>query len=226
MNRQQAILYARVSTEKEEQVSSLERQMAEMREYAKLNHLDVVGEITEQASGYDVTREGILQLFEQVETNRDLIVLVIDETRIGRGHAKLAIIRTIQKLHGTIFSIEDQGPLRLNEMDGLVLQILAAVEEYQRTIHNHKISKGMKRAVELGYSPEKNLPRVRQGGRERTDLPMEEIIRLRQMNLTFADIAATLRGFGYPASKATVHRRYQEYLASKESGEPTESDEE
>ena len=32
-----------------------------------------------------------------------------------------------------------------------------------------------------------------------------------KIGLTFSEIAATLRGFGYSISKATVHRRYQEY---------------
>jgi hypothetical protein len=35
---------------------------------------------------------------------------------------------------------------------------------------------------------------------------------LRHNGLTFAEIAATLSGFGYPVSKATVHRRYREYV--------------
>ena len=48
-------------------------------------------------------------------------------------------------------------------------------------------------------------------GRERIEAPIEEIVRLRQNGLTFSEIAATLRGFGYSISKATVHRRYKEY---------------
>jgi hypothetical protein len=35
--------------------------------------------------------------------------------------------------------------------------------------------------------------------------------------LTFSEIAATLRGFGYNVSKATVHRRYQEYIEKEDS---------
>lgn len=43
-------------------------------------------------------------------------------------------------------------------------------------------------------------------------MPVEEIIRLRDNGLTFQEIAATMRGFGYQVSKATVHRRYREYM--------------
>ncbi len=70
----------------------------------------------------------------------------------------------------------------------------------------------MKRAVEKGYKPEHNLKnRGNLEGRDRKKIPIEEVVRLRQNKLTFSDIAATLRGFGYNVSKATVHRRYQEF---------------
>jgi len=51
--------------------------------------------------------------------------------------------------------------------------------------------------------------------RERKEVPIEEIDRLRKNGLTFSEIAATLRGFGYDVSKATVHRRYQQFLSEK-----------
>ena len=70
----------------------------------------------------------------------------------------------------------------------------------------------MKRAIREGFRPEKNLSnRGNLDGRERIDIPLDEIIRLRNNKLTFEEIAATMRGFGYNVSKATVHRRYKEY---------------
>ena len=94
----------------------------------------------------------------------------------------------------------------------MVLKIISLVEEYQRKLHNSKIKRGMERAVRAGYRPEQTLSnRGENAGRDRKEVPLEEIIRLRNMGLTFSDIAATLRGFGYSVSKATVHRRFQEY---------------
>jgi DNA invertase Pin-like site-specific DNA recombinase len=70
----------------------------------------------------------------------------------------------------------------------------------------------MKRAVAKGYKPEKNLKNLDSNpGRQKIEVPVEEIVRLRKNKLTFSEIAATLRGFGYTISKATVHRRYQEF---------------
>ncbi|MEG0471421.1 MAG: recombinase family protein, partial [Solibacillus sp.] len=107
----------------------------------------------------------------------------------------------------------DAGPLALNEMDTMLLEILAVVEEYQRRMHNAKIRRGMRRAVENGYRPENNLKnRGNQEGRERKEVPIEEIAKLRQKGLTFLEIATTLTGLGYQVSKATVHRRYIEHI--------------
>lgn len=39
----------------------------------------------------------------------------------------------------------------------MVLDIISLVEEHQRKLHNAKIKRGMKRAVENGYRPQKNL---------------------------------------------------------------------
>jgi DNA invertase Pin-like site-specific DNA recombinase len=99
----------------------------------------------------------------------------------------------------------------------MVLKIVGMVEEYQRKLHNIKIKRGMLRAVKKGYKPERNLKNLGEhSGREKIEVPIEEIVRLRKNKLTFAEIAATLRGFGYNISKATVHRRYQEFMESEE----------
>lgn len=71
----------------------------------------------------------------------------------------------------------------------------------------------MKKAVENGYKPQKNLEgSLNAGGRDKLELPISEIVRLRQNDLTFEEIAATLKGFGYNVSKATVNRRYNEHM--------------
>lgn len=212
-----AIIYCRVSTEKESQESSIARQKEELMDLAARNGFAVVKVIEERSSGYEVDREGIMELFSDLKKRKIDILLVQDETRIGRGKAKIAILHFIRKEQVKIFSVSHNGELQLSEGDSMVLEIVSLVEEYQRKIHNYKIKRGMRRAVEHGYRPEMNLKNVGEGaGRERLEIPVEEIIRLRRNELTFAEIAATLRGFGYDVSKATVHRRYQEYM--KEQG--------
>jgi DNA invertase Pin-like site-specific DNA recombinase len=211
-----AIIYCRVSTNKETQETSLQRQEEELIKLAKQYQFEVVAIIKEQASGYDLDRDGILELLDLLKEKRAQTVLIQDETRLGRGNAKIALLHCILKENAKLFSISNNGELELSESDAMVMKIVSMVEEYQRKLHNIKIKRGMKRAVTHGYRPEKNLKNQGEhAGREKIDVPIEEIVRLRKNELTFSEIAATLRGFGYNISKATVHRRYQEYIESQ-----------
>lgn len=166
----------------------------------------------DQHSGYEMDREGLLEMLNYIKTDKVDAVFIQDETRLGRGHARIALLHVMKKHDVEVYTLSDQGPIALNDMDDMVLEILAIVEEYQRKIHNAKIKRGMKRAVENGYKPEKNLKgKGNPEGRERLELPVDQIISLKENGLTFDEIAVTLRGFGYQASKATVHRRYKEF---------------
>lgn len=211
INKKSAVLYCRVSTEKETQEKSLVRQEEELRDYAK--HLYSIKEVfTDQHSGYSVEREGLLDMLDYVKSHSITTVCIQDETRLGRGNSRMAVLHLLKKTNVQVVSMHDGGAIQMNEMDSMMLEILALVEEYQRKLHNAKIRRGMKRAVNQGYKPEKNLKdQGNPDGRERKDIPIEEIVNLRKKGLTYEEIASTLRGFGYSVSKATVHRRYQEY---------------
>lgn len=206
------IIYVRVSTDKEAQESSIVRQKEELLAAAKKWEISIIDVIEERASGYDVDREGILSVLDLLKEEDADTLLVQDETRLGRGNAKIALIHQLNKLDVSIYSVKDDGELVMSETDTMILDIVAIVEEHQRKLHNVKIKRGMKRAIEAGFSPYKNLSSAdNSGGRKRKDVPIDEIIRLRENGMTFHEVAAILRGFNYSISKATAHRRYQEH---------------
>ncbi len=213
MNRgKEAVLYCRVSTEKESQDSSLERQESELKEFAKTKGYNVMSVFKDRHSGYDVEREGLMDLLDYIKEKHITALFVQDETRLGRGNGRMAVLHLLNKMEVTIFTLNNAGNIQLNEMDTMLLEILALVEEYQRKLHNAKIRRGMKRAVQNGYRPENNLKdRGNPEGRERIDAPIEQIIQLRNKGLTFEEITSTLNGLGFQLSKATVHRRYKEF---------------
>jgi DNA invertase Pin-like site-specific DNA recombinase len=208
-----AIVYCRVSTNKESQASSLKRQEEELIKLAAEQKYTIIKVIREQASGYDLEREGILEILEYIKEEKVDALLIQDETRLGRGNAKIALLHCLLKENIKILSLSNHGELQLSEADSMVIQIVSIVEDYQRKLHNIKIRRGMKRAVKNGYNPRMNLSNLNESkGREKIEVPIAEILKLRNNNLTFSEIAATLRGMGYPVSKATVHRRYAEYI--------------
>ncbi|NGP44044.1 recombinase family protein [Bacillaceae bacterium SIJ1] len=208
------VLYCRVSTEKKSQETSLDRQEEELRRAAESKGWTIIHVFKEQASGYEVNREGLFDCLDMLQTGEVDGLLITDDTRLGRGHAKMAIVHSLRKMKKPIYTLENDGELELSDADDMVLGILSVVEEYQRKLHNSKISRGMKRAVARGFTPQTNFsePNANHSpGRKKKDVPLEEIIRLKKNGLTFRDIAATMRGMGYDISKATVNRRYRQY---------------
>ena len=216
-NEKNAVIYCRVSTEKQTQETSLARQEEELIAYANKLGFTVAYIYKDQQSGYDVDREGLLEMLDTMKEKQMQTLFVQDETRLGRGNARVAVLHLLQKNQTTVYSLNEAGPLALNEMDSMLLEILAIVEEYQRKLHNAKIRRGMRRAVSNGYKPEENLKnRGNIEGRERIEVPIEEIVNLRNKGLTFQEIANTLSALGYQVSKATVHRRFMEHIAKFE----------
>ncbi|MGG5253684.1 YneB family resolvase-like protein [Neobacillus sp. SM06] len=211
-----AIIYCRVSTEKSTQDTSLTRQKEELETFANKHQFEVIKIIEERHSGFDVDREGIIEALALFKDKQAEALLIQDDTRLGRGHSKIALLHELRKMGIAVFTIQDHGEIYLADADLMVLEILSAVEEFQRKIANLKISRGITRAIKDGFEPHKNLSNLHLGGREKKEVPVEEIINLRKKNLTFHEIAATLRGLGFDVSKATVHRRYKEYMDAAE----------
>lgn len=206
-------IYCRVSTDKSSQETSLERQEQELTRLAAIKGFEIVITQKEQASGYDLEREGILILLEKMKNKEIEGLLIQDETRLGRGNAKIALLHCIFKEGIKLYTVTHNGELEISETDAMLLQIISIVEEYQRKLQNSKIRRGMKRAIEKGYKPHKNLSNQHiGGGRERSEVPLQEVIELRIKGLTFAEITENLNRKGYELSKATIHRRYSEYM--------------
>ncbi|UOQ85712.1 YneB family resolvase-like protein [Gracilibacillus salinarum] len=213
-----AIIYCRVSTNKDSQETSLKRQQEELRYFASRYEMEIVQVIEEKQSGYEIEREGIFAMLEAFQSSSADTLLIQDETRLGRGNTKIALLHQLQRLDVSIYCLAQNGELQLSEGDSMVLQIVSIVEEYQRKLHNAKIKRGMRKAVDNGFNPAENLSNQHLAkGRERKQFPIEEVKRLKRNNLTFQEIASILRGMGYNVSKATVHRRYQEYQSLEKS---------
>jgi DNA invertase Pin-like site-specific DNA recombinase len=207
-----ALIYCRVSTEKEEQITSIARQKNELEKMARQHQMEVIDCLSEKASGYSLDRDVLLRVLDKARDGEFEYLLIQDDTRLGRGKAKMAILHQLLKYNIKVYTLSHQGEYQLTEADEMVLDIVATVEEYQRKLHNMKIKRGMKRAVNDGYKPQKNIKNNTNGGRDKKEIPIHEIVRLKNMDLTFRDIALTLKGLGYDISKATVHRRYREYM--------------
>lgn len=52
----------------------------------------------DQHSGYDVEREGLLEMMDYMKEHAIQVLFIQDETRLGRGNARMAIIHMLQKM--------------------------------------------------------------------------------------------------------------------------------
>lgn len=207
-----AIIYCRVSTNKAEQATSLKRQEEELLRLADEHNIQVVTIIKEEMSGYEIDRDGVIRMLDTFTNHQANCLLIQDETRLGRGNTKIALLHQLQKLNISVYASTDDGELQISEADSMVLQIVSIVEEYQRKIHNMKIKRGMQRAIEKGFEPSRNFSnREFSPGRKRLSFPIEQVVALRKQNRTFDEITRILNQQGFDVSKATIHRRYKEF---------------
>ncbi|MBU5237318.1 recombinase family protein, partial [Vibrio cholerae] len=79
----------------------------------------------ERASGYDLDREGLLDLLSRIKEKDISSILIQDETRLGRGNARIAILHCILKENIKVYSVSSSGELTLSEADEMVLKIVS-----------------------------------------------------------------------------------------------------
>ena len=88
-----SIIYARVSTTNDEQEIKSREATGDVTCLADQLDSDIVEVIVERHRGYDLNREGLYHLFHLIKSRQIEAILVQDDTRLGRGEVKLAIIQ-------------------------------------------------------------------------------------------------------------------------------------
>ncbi len=78
------ILYARVSTKKQQEAGNLDRQLGRLTTYAAEQHWTVVAALTDVASGLNEERRGLHQLLDLARERRASVVVVEYRDRLAR----------------------------------------------------------------------------------------------------------------------------------------------
>ena len=144
---QRVALYTRVSTADQ----SCERQVAELTTYAERGNFEIVAVVKETASGaknHRTERKLVLDLARKRQID---LVLVSELSRWGRSTADLR--DTIQDLAGWQVGIRAlNGPdLDISTAQGkLMLNLLAAISEFERDLLQERIKSGIAHARSKG----------------------------------------------------------------------------
>jgi DNA invertase Pin-like site-specific DNA recombinase len=153
---QRVALYARVSTTDQ----SCERQIAELTGYAERSGFEIVAVVKETASGAKndrAERKLVLDLARKREID---LVLVSELSRWGRSTADLRI--TIEDLAARQVAIRalNGADLDISTAQGkLMLNLLAAISEFERDLLQERIKSGIAHARSKGTKSGKAIGR-------------------------------------------------------------------
>ncbi|QKG84437.1 recombinase family protein [Kroppenstedtia pulmonis] len=207
------IIYVRNDHDQPEQNAALEK----LQEFAEGMAYQIENIIVESYNVTELERPGLFRLFDMVQSQNIQAVFTRSGSCLGQGETKLATVHQLHRLGCMIYTLESQGEILVEADESAVLYMMEKVDRLQRNWRARKISKGIQKAIkEKGFNPAHNLKNRGMGGRSKKKVPVEDIIALKEKNLTFEEIAATLQGWGYEVSRATVHRRYREWSQEKD----------
>jgi DNA invertase Pin-like site-specific DNA recombinase len=146
-----AILLARVSTSKESQETSIDRQLARLRTTARAREWDIVLELLVDESGRNVSgRADVRQAVDMIVRRRADILAVDHLFRLGRNTKEM--LDTVDAIAGAggAFWEQDHEIDATGPFSRLVFTVIAATGEFYVRDLSKKIREGLARARERG----------------------------------------------------------------------------
>lgn len=128
-----AIIYARVSTEMQEEGRSLEFQIRKCEDFCKYNNYTVKEVIQDVESGGNDNREGFLKLQKEIKKKSFDVLVVYESSRISRiTLTMLNFVLELQKSDIKFISIS-QSEINTTTPSGMLFfQIFAVLADYER----------------------------------------------------------------------------------------------
>ena len=128
-----AIIYARVSTEMQEEGRSLEFQIRKCEDFCKYNNYTVKGVIQDVESGGNDNREGFLRLQKEIKKKSFDVLVVYESSRISRiTLTMLNFVLELQKSDIKFISISQSEINTTTPTGMLFFQIFAVLADYER----------------------------------------------------------------------------------------------
>ena len=128
-----AIIYARVSTEMQEEGRSLEFQIRKYEDFCKYNNYTVKEVIQDVESGGNDNREGFLKLQKEIKKKSFDVLVVYESSRISRiTLTMLNFVLELQKSDIKFISISQSEINTTTPTGMLFFQIFAVLADYER----------------------------------------------------------------------------------------------
>lgn len=149
--RLRALIYARVSTESQEENESLKFQILKSQDFCKLKDFDVYKIIDDVGSGGTTARTGYQKLLKEIDRHTFDVLVVYEISRIARNTREL--LNFVNKLNtkGIKFSSISQPDLDTTTPTGnLFFNIQASLSEYERQWTSIRVKSNKKQRAKEG----------------------------------------------------------------------------
>ena len=149
--RLRALIYARVSTESQEENESLKFQILKSQDFCKLKEFDIYKIIDDVGSGGTTARAGYQKLLEEIERHSFDVLVVYEISRIARNTREL--LNFVNKLNtkGIKFSSISQPDLDTTTPTGnLFFNIQASLSESERQWTSVRVKSNKKQRAKEG----------------------------------------------------------------------------
>ena len=197
---QRAALYARVSSERQEQEQTIQSQLAALRQYVERQGFYTNSALTYSDDGWSGThldRPALDELRDHAREGRFDVVVVLCPDRLARKYAYQVVLleelqRTAVEVHFCERQISDSPD------DQLLLQIQGAIAEYERVKILERSRRGRLHRARMGELGPSRPPygyryaARRHGGDGQIRIHEEEAVMVRQIFAWYAEEGATL----------------------------------
>ena len=137
-----AAIYARVSTERQEQQRTIDSQLAELRRISSQRELNLVEEYVDDGySGANLARPGLDRLRDDVSKGRFQTVLILSPDRLARNYPyQVLVIEELRKQGIEVVFLDK--PVTDKPEDQLMLAMQGAIAEYERALIIERTRRG------------------------------------------------------------------------------------
>jgi len=197
---QRAAIYARVSSERQEQEQTIQSQLASLRRYADEQGFYTNSALTYSDDGFSGThldRPALDELRDHAREGRFDVVVVLCPDRLARKYAyQVVLLEEFQRARVEVHFCE--RPISDSPDDQLLLQIQGAIAEYERVKILERSRRGRLHRARMGELGPSRPPygyryaARRHGGDGQIRIHEEEAAMVRQIFAWYAEEGATL----------------------------------
>ena len=163
-------LYGRLSNDDDVMMNSLENQLEIVREYARKQGHQIVGESwDDNVSGMRFDRKGLNQVTQAVDTGKIDAVIVKDLSRLGRHQMQTALFIDYLRQCGVAVISVTEGLNTMDDGDDLIIGVRQIMNDYYakdignkiRYGYREKQKEGLVIKAPFGYWKDRNTGRIR-----------------------------------------------------------------